>query len=122
MARLERGVRPIGFWSTLTSRSSWSRPETGPTLSGAADRGVGGLQVISGFRRGVRFRMQPGADHLGEDLADQGRLAGAGDAGDRGQDAEREVGVEVAQVVAADVAQLQPAGSFPAASRAAARR
>src|SRR6476661_8115878 len=43
VARFERGVRPIGFWSTRTSRRSRSIPLTmrPPRVTGAADSSSG---------------------------------------------------------------------------------
>ena len=82
VAGLDRGVRPIGDWSTWMTLSTCSMPL---------------IRVCRpGHRAGV-------VDLLGqrrvEDVVDQRRLARAGDAGDRAEDAEREAHVDVAQVV-----------------------
>ncbi len=69
-------------------------PLLGRALVGAGGRSVSLAEVLE--------------DQLDQGLADQARLARAGDPGDRRQHAERQVDVEVAQVVAGDPAQAQP--------------
>ncbi len=55
---------------------------------------------------------------LGQRLGDEAGLARAGDAGDRGEHAQRNARVHPAQVVPVDAAQLQPAGGLaPVAGR-----
>ena len=82
----------------------------GVAAGGAADRAlVDGDHPVEGggaLERPVRTRLGPAAPepaHQGavEDVVHQGRLAGAGHAGDRGQDAQGDPHVEVAQVVGA---------------------
>ena len=68
-----------------------------------------------------RLVAEVAADELDQRLADQARLARAGDADHRGQHAERKAGVEVLQVVAGDAAQLEPAAAARAARARAAR-
>ena len=82
MAGFDRGVRPIGDWSTRTSLSTWSRP----------------------VDPGVPARHLPGAvelvgQHGRQDVVDQRRLARARHPGDRGEHPQRERDVDLAQVV-----------------------
>ena len=74
VAGFERGVRPIGDWSMLMILSIRSMPVDAVVRAGAQPRAVEAV-----------------GDRAVEDLVDQRRLAGARDAGDGGEDAEREL-------------------------------
>ena len=52
MARLERGVRPIGFWSTRTSRGDALHAGGDPAVRFLGDRRLGGLAVSSSASSG----------------------------------------------------------------------
>ena len=88
---MERGVRPIGLWSTSTARD----------------------QVLDALQRPVRTdaagRQAEGASHAAQqDVMHQRGLAGAGDARDARPGAQRQPDVEVAQVVGTSAVDREP--------------
>jgi hypothetical protein len=118
VARFERGVRPIGRWSTRTSRRSRSKPSTTRPPTHAA------------VRRLVRVALRPprvgrvaegAATSSTSALADEARLARARHAGD-GVKAPSGKRTSSVQVFARTPASSQPAGGVRGArARGAAR-
>ena len=92
VAGFERGVRPIGDWSTLMTLSSCSSP-------------VDPLVRARPHPRAV----EPVRDRLVEHLVDQRRLARARHAGDAAEHAERHLDVDVLEVVLRRAADLDVA-------------
>ena len=103
-AGVERGVRPIGVWSTSTARSRCSTPVERAVRADAAGR-----------------EAERAAHAAVEHVAHERRLAGAGDAGDAGPGAERDADVDVLQVVLARAADRR-ASRASSSGRARARR
>ena len=88
---MDRGVRPIGDWSMAMTLSRYSS---------AFDR-LAGAGIAAGA-------VQLAGQLLQDDAVDQRTLAGAGNAGDAGHDAERDADVDMLQVVLRGAAHDQP--------------
>ena len=88
MAGLLRGVRPIGRWSMSITLSICAEP----------------VQRAVRARRGASTACSARASAGIEDVVHERRLAGARDAGHRDEHAERELDVDVLQVVLARAA------------------
>ena len=82
VAGFERGVRPIGDWSISITLSNASIPST-PVVRARLDARP----------------VEPVRERLVDDLVHERRLAGAGDAGDADELADRELDVDLLQVV-----------------------
>ena len=82
VAGFDRGVRPIGDWSMSITLSKHSMPSTDVVLARLHPDPV-----------------EPVRERLVDDLVDERRLAGARDAGHADELADREVDVDVLQVV-----------------------
>jgi hypothetical protein len=91
---LERGVRPIGDWSMSMTLSRCSSPRCGRA------------------GRVLARAVELARDGLVERVDQQRRLAAAGDAGDAGEQAERDLGGDVLQVVAARADDLERRAGF----------
>ena len=87
VARLDRGVRPIGAGRPAPAGRSASNPDA--VVDVDLELGLVGVLALA----------EVGAHDLGEHLRDQGRLPGAGHPGHRRQHAERHVDGHVTQVV-----------------------
>ena len=87
MAGFERGVRPIGDWSTSITLSKCSTPSNVVVLAGLHPRAV-----------------EPVRERLADDLVHERRLARARDARDADELPERELDVDGLQVVHARAA------------------
>ena len=110
MAGFERGVRPIGDWSMSITLSSVVDALDGVVRAG---RVVGAVELLR----------QP----LVQDLVDQRAFAGAGDAGDGDELAERKRDVDILEVVLArathhERASVARRGAAPAWGSRACRR
>ena len=82
VAGFERGVRPIGLWSISITLSKTSIPSTAVVRARLDPRAV-----------------EPVRERLVDDLVHERRLAGARDAGDADELADRELDVDPLQVV-----------------------
>ena len=91
-------MRPIGDWSMSMTLSRCSRPSIASCGAGRLARAV-----------------EPLGHRLVERLDDQRRLAAAGDAGDAGEGAERDVDGDVLEVVGARALDAQPLAGAGAA-------
>ena len=92
MAGFERGVRPIGLWSTLITLSKNSRPSSSSYGAGS-----------------VAAAVQMVRDRVVERVVDQRRLARAGHAGHADEQADRQVQRDVLEVVAGGAGKRQAA-------------
>ena len=108
-------MRPIGFWSTCTRRLIAFEPFRDVAAAhgrcGAFER-VEFLVVLGDVMAEMR---RPTQFH--QHLAHQARLAGARNAGDGREHAERKLHIDVVQVVARDIGQAQPAVRRPRRAR-----
>ena len=92
VAGFERGVRPIGDWSISITLSNASIPSTASCSPGFDAHPV-----------------EPVRERLVDDLVHERRLAGAGDARDGDELADRELDVDPLQVVLARAAHAERA-------------
>ena len=100
VAGFERGVRPIGDWSMSITLSKHSIPSQ--------------LRCSPGLHPHL---VQPVGERLEDDLVDERRLAGAGDAGHADELPDRELDVDVLQVVLRGAAHPERAEVFLAPLR-----
>ena len=104
---LERGVRPMGFWSTRTRRLMFSMPAVmwPPSVTGA-----GCAKASASSSSGCDVLAQAFGHQFHQHLAHEAGFARARHARNRGEHAQRKFHVEVFKVVAGHAGQLQPAG------------
>ena len=86
MTGFERGVRPMGDWSTSTTSLRNVRRRR------ASRKVVGDVAAVA-----LAERLQQSAI---EDVVDERGFAGAGDAGDAAEQAERDLDVDAVKIVA----------------------
>ena len=112
VAGFERGVRPIGDWSMSMTLSMCSTPVDAVVRADARGVAVVVLVLVA------VLAVPPASSAFHEDVVDERALARAADAGDADEQAERDLDVDVLEVVVPGADDREP----PCRSAAGARR